>query len=191
MYLCTHCKNIGHNVSKCRQLHPRQNGKIDKEKLVKLDKGKLLQNIQKQIFYGWQEKENHAYMHQLMIDKNDWQEIIVVQTTTDEHLVIVNGQLETIVHKDPEIATIARIINDETIKIRYKAPQIKNDIGEQHQVDDDKDAFEKNQDAEVVHDMVQRMTCMSITLLMFLMILSMNKKIYRRRRLQYNHHIQF
>jgi len=88
-----------------------------------------------------------------MIDRNNWQEITVVQPATDEHHVIVNAQPEAIVNEDPKIATIACIINDETIKIRYEAPYTKNDFGVQQQVvNDDNDTFEKNQDAEVVHD---------------------------------------
>jgi hypothetical protein len=49
----------------------------------------------------------------------------------------------------PEIATVVRIINDETVEINYEAPKIENDIGEQPQVVDGvKDEFDKNKDVE-------------------------------------------
>lgn len=37
---CSHCKNIGHNVSTCCWLHPQQKGKVDKERIDRGTKGK-------------------------------------------------------------------------------------------------------------------------------------------------------
>jgi len=50
---CTHCKNIGHNVTSCRWLHPRKADKVEHP----VDKGKKPVNSQRQK-QGWKSWDN-------------------------------------------------------------------------------------------------------------------------------------